>query len=560
MTLLRRILGKSRFWLIRRRTLFLLISIAALLIAAAGVYAYLQPPDLPPGPAPDKLPLEGKKILIDVGHGGIDSGTNTKEGFLEKTVNLEMSKILKPRLEALGAKVLLSRESDVDLSGLAPDHPQRYRTDLTNRVRWANDKEGDLLLSLHINSARDPQMRGAILLYHPKTPFTDQSKELAHTLQKELNGYYAHYAKRGEFYRHQPYGGDFFVLEYVKMPSVIVEMGFITNYQDRALFLKADFRNALAQKIADGVVKYVNQEPVKKTFFEWLWPGWGHQSDGPGDGPGESAADMVLAPAPQAGSAVIGDPQADPAALPPKGKLAIIIDDLGNYAGGVEEILAVNRPLTVAVMPFFKDSKQLATRAHHLGFEVMIHIPMESDHVPTAWHGPRYVTANMQREQIAALLDDARDVMPFASGVNNHMGIVISRDEASALTTLEEIKKRQWYFVDSVTVSDSVFPRLAKEIGVPIIRRDVFLDHEKNDVNYIKGQLMKAGRLALKQGQAVAIGHVGSRGKTAAQAIRESIGPLEKMGVDLVFVSDLVNSHSAAHDAALVKGNLSATK
>ncbi|ABZ85603.1 germination specific n-acetylmuramoyl-l-alanine amidase, putative [Heliomicrobium modesticaldum Ice1] len=284
---------ESRLLLIRRRRLFLVIGIAALLIAIVCLYAHLHLPVLPPGPAPDKLPLEGKKILIDAGHGGIDSGTNTKEGYLEKTVNLEMSIILKPRLEALGAKVLLSRESDVDLSGLAPDHPQRYRTDLANRVRWANDEEGDLLLSLHINSARDPQMRGAILLYHPKTPFTDQSKELAHTLQKELNSFYAHYAKEGEIYRHQPYGGDFFVLEYVKMPSVIVEMGFITNYQDRALFLKADFRNALAQKIADGVVKYINQELVKKTFFEWLWPRRGHLRD---DSPGESAADMVFAP------------------------------------------------------------------------------------------------------------------------------------------------------------------------------------------------------------------------------------------------------------------------
>ncbi|MBM7867453.1 hypothetical protein GTO89_11755 [Heliobacterium gestii] len=540
------IFEKTGILLIRRKTLFLLAIIVAGLVATA-VYTYLQPRNLPPGPSPENRPLAGKKILIDVGHGGIDSGTNTKEGFLEKTVNLEMATILKPRLEQLGATVLLSRESDVDLSGLAPDHPQRYRTDLSNRVRWVNDNQADLLLSLHINSARDPQMRGAILLYHPKTPFTDRSKELAYTLQKELNGFYAHYAQRGESYLHQPYGGDFFVLEYVKVPSVIIEMGFITNYQDRSLFLKADFRNALAQKITDGVVQFVKQEPVKKTFLEWLWPGQGHQ-----DGNSDERADMVTAPGPQRddrqnSSSSTGT---EKSVSSRKGKLAIIIDDLGNYAGGVEEILSINRPLTVAIMPFFKDSQQLATRACHLGFEVMVHMPMQSEHVPAAWYGPRYVTTRMDRQQIASLLDDARDVMPFAAGVNNHMGIVISRDEPSALITLEEVKKRQWYFVDSVTVPDSVFPRLAKEIGAPLIRRDVFLDHDSNDIEYIKGQLQKAGQIALKQGHAVAIGHVGGRGKTTARAIREMIGPLEKLGVDFVFASDLVR------DAVMASGTV----
>lgn len=477
-----------------------------------------------PGTPTSELPLNGKRILIDVGHGGIDSGAITKEGAEEKNINLQVALVLKQALVEQGATVLLSRDTDRDLSGVEPNHRRRNHLDLTNRIRWANEVKGDLLVSLHMNSARSSRVRGGILLYHAKEPYTPQSRELAHILQKEINGFYAGYAQSGEMYRHQPITGDYYVLEHTLMPAVIIEMGFMTNPQDRALFIQPDFQKALSRRIVNGVIQFFTQKSEEGVFSQQpLF--FDEDLEVKGSDSSESLATFSSQVKPAKGSA--------------RGKLAIIIDDFGNHAGGMEEILRINRPLTLAIMPFFQDSKQIAQRANSLGFEVMIHMPMETVHVPVAWYGPRYIRAGMARDQIAKILDDAKAAIPFATGVNNHMGVTVSQNEKVALSILKEVKKQQWHFVDSLTVSNSVFPRLAKEAEIPFLQRDVFIDHS-GGINEAKRQLFLAGKVALKYGKAVAIGHVGGQGKSTAQAIREMVAPLEEMGVDFVFVSDLL--------------------
>ncbi|MTV49057.1 hypothetical protein GJ688_08705 [Heliobacillus mobilis] len=506
------------------------LAIAAIILAAigSGLYWYLRSSPSPP-PSEEPVahpPLHGKKILIDVGHGGIDGGANTKDGTLEKTINLHVSLALKQAIEKRGGEVVVNRETDQDLSNLPPNDPRRYRTDLNNRIDWANQNKGDLLLSLHMNSSSSPNVRGAILLYHPQEPHTPQSKELALVLQKELNSFYSEQAKKGEVYRHQPVSGDYYVLEYTKLPSVIVEMGFITNDNDRTLFGQKNFQDAIAERIAEGVVRYFSKDPAQKTMTDEL-----STEEIPEilnvDSPMEPLTSTVSTNTSQG----------------KKGKLAIIIDDFGNHASGVDRFFSINRPLTMAIMPFFEDSKELAARAYTLGFEVMVHMPMESNQVPVTWHGPRYIAKGMSHEDVKNILDDAKSIMPFAIGVNNHMGVGVSQDKTSARFTLEEIKKHQWIFVDSRTTDESVFPSLAKEVKVPFLQRNVFLDHNKDgSLEYVKQQLLEAGKMALQKGQAIAIGHVGGQGPYTAQAIQEMISPLEKMGVEFVFVSDLLNS------------------
>ncbi|MDD2421360.1 MAG: divergent polysaccharide deacetylase family protein [Heliobacteriaceae bacterium] len=485
----------------KKKVLFGLCLAGILLVAGLtlGLPALRAP--APPETQPATGPLAGKTILIDVGHGGIDSGANTKAGFLEKNFNLQVALVLKQILQSHGATVLLNREADIDLSGVDPNHPRRYRLDMKNRVDWATKNPGELLLSLHMNATRSSRVRGAILLYHPKTPYTTQSRELAHILQKELNGLYARYAQAQEIYRHQPVTGDFFVLKYAQMPAVIIEKGFVTNPNDRTLFEQPQFRQTLAEQISQGVIRYFNEKPAAET---WATP----------------ASEPVI-----------------PDQKNPRGKLAIVIDDFGNYAGGTADMMAINRPMTMAVMPFFADSPATAPKELNLRFEILVNMPMETIQVPVAWYGPRYIATGMPREQIAALFNDAKTIMPYAVGVNNHMGVTISLDEAVARTTLEEVKKHQWYFLDSLTIPNSVFAGLAREVNLPFIQRDVFLDHNVTSVADVKNQLQLAGRVALKNGKAVAIGHVGSHGKITAQAIKEMIGPLEEMGVDFVYLS-----------------------
>ncbi|MEK8131320.1 N-acetylmuramoyl-L-alanine amidase [Paenibacillus filicis] len=198
----------------------------------------------------DHPALSDVDIVIDVGHGGIDSGTFYGD-ILEKDINLSIAKRTYELLRQQGYLVLMNRIDDYALSGenLWLRSKSRHIKDLAQRAHMANEVNPKLVISLHVNAAKRPSTRGAIIL-HQKD---ERSKALASSLQNKLNAYYG--------IEHDPvYGRTYYLLKYSKAPTVIVEVGFLTNAEDRALLTSSEGQQALAVKVAEGVVAYLKEQ------------------------------------------------------------------------------------------------------------------------------------------------------------------------------------------------------------------------------------------------------------------------------------------------------------
>jgi uncharacterized protein len=226
-----------------------------------------------------------------------------------------------------------------------------------------------------------------------------------------------------------------------------------------------------------------------------------------------------------------------------KARVAIIIDDFGNDGAGTKEMLEINRPLTCAVIPFLENTKLDAEAAHKAGHEVIIHIPMEPHKGNPKWLGEKGITGNLTEEQVKSILKEAIEDVPYAVGVNNHMGSKATEDEQIMKAILEVIKERNMYIIDSKTSMNSIVKKIAEDLEVPVLERAVFLDNQK-DIDSLKRQIRQLEQIALEKGYAVAIGHVGPEGGiVTAKAIKEMIPELEAMGIEIVPVSYLFQKH-----------------
>ncbi len=222
----------------------------------------------------------------------------------------------------------------------------------------------------------------------------------------------------------------------------------------------------------------------------------------------------------------------------PKARVAIIIDDLGMGGRVTKELLAINRPLNFSILPFLPHSKDTAIKAKKRGFLVMLHLPMEPKGYPARDKDPGKgaILMSTPRKEIAKIIAQDLSGIPYVQGANNHTGSRLTEDKEMMSLILKELKKRNLFFIDSKTSDKSVAYREAKRLGLKCGERDVFLDNEI-DLDYIKGQIRLLARIALKEGQAIGIGHAHS---LTARAIRESIPELENQGIEFVLVSELV--------------------
>ncbi|WP_282941247.1 N-acetylmuramoyl-L-alanine amidase [Paenibacillus sp. RC67] len=199
-------------------------------------------------PASKNPIISNVDVLIDVGHGGIDSGTLYGEIY-EKDINLEMARLTYDLLRQKGKVVLMNRMEDYALSGENRWFRTRSRhlKDLAQRSHLANEIRPKTVVSLHVNWAAKSGKRGPVVL-HQKS---ESSKRLATSLQSSLNQLYD---TSGEIV----YGKPFYLLRHIQVPTVIVEMGFISNAQDRAQMTQPQKQQKLAEAIANGILSYLN--------------------------------------------------------------------------------------------------------------------------------------------------------------------------------------------------------------------------------------------------------------------------------------------------------------
>jgi polysaccharide deacetylase 2 family uncharacterized protein YibQ len=180
--------------------------------------------------------------------------------------------------------------------------------------------------------------------------------------------------------------------------------------------------------------------------------------------------------------------------------LSLIIDDLGQSPDRDNRALALPGPVTLAIMPDTPHATDFARQAHKSGKTVMLHMPMDPATGPYAWH-PELPLPELESRLNAALLK-----VPYAAGINNHMGSRMTAEPVAMGWLVGELQRRHLFLVDSRTSAKTVAAAEAQKIGLASVSRDVFLDDERT-AEAISGQLQTAIKLAHKQGSAVMIGH-----------------------------------------------------
>ena len=238
----------------------LVLLLGTSLIVMGGLFLFFKPQNTLPVQQQESKPLAGQKIVIDPGHGGVDSGVHYQEAVLEKQINLELALSLREALEHLGAEVLLTREDDRDTSQLVPGSPDtRYKRDMQGRVKYINESEASFFLSLHVNSCEVATVRGPIVFYCDRF---QENIYLAESVQKNLNKVAPGGPEIGGYIHRKIKEGDFYLLKETIVPGVIVETGFLTNPEERALLTDSSYINRLAGAISQGVIEYGQLLPI----------------------------------------------------------------------------------------------------------------------------------------------------------------------------------------------------------------------------------------------------------------------------------------------------------
>ncbi|MNI20269.1 Divergent polysaccharide deacetylase [compost metagenome] len=225
------------------------------------------------------------------------------------------------------------------------------------------------------------------------------------------------------------------------------------------------------------------------------------------------------------------------AETPSPKRLAVIIDDLGNKMQGTDEILAMPVKLTVAVMPFLPSSEQDARNAHERGHDVLIHLPLEPKQGNPKWLGPGAILSSMTDEEVRKKVEEAIDNIPFAVGINNHMGSKITGDKRIMSVILDVCRARGLFFVDSKTNYWSVAGDISIEKGLPELHNDIFLDDVHTE-RHIAGQFSKIEELLEQRGKCVTIGHVGVKGEKTAKVLKQIIPEFQSKGIQFVGISE----------------------
>jgi polysaccharide deacetylase 2 family uncharacterized protein YibQ len=219
---------------------------------------------------------------------------------------------------------------------------------------------------------------------------------------------------------------------------------------------------------------------------------------------------------------------------PADARVAVIFDDAGGSLEDVEAIIALGRPVTIAVLPGLRFSKDVAERARTAGLEVFLHLPLEADD-STKPMGPGGIAEAMSDEEIAATVRAGLDSVPGAVGVNNHMGSRGTADMRVMRAVLGVVKAQGLIWVDSRTTLNTVGARLAGEMGIRTASRQVFLDNE-DEPEAIRAQIVRLIEMARRDRQAIAIGHAHRR---TTQVLREMLSEFDRMGIELVPASAL---------------------
>ena len=219
-----------------------------------------------------------------------------------------------------------------------------------------------------------------------------------------------------------------------------------------------------------------------------------------------------------------------------KGRIAIVIDDLEADTELLRAYLRFPDNLTMAVIPGWPASADVATMAVLAGKEVIVHLPMETEEPPLRDEPLRLMTG-MERARVQQIVNQTLDDLPMVVGINNHEGSKGTSDKSLMEHLSQAMRGKKLYFLDSATSAKSEALRVMQRAKNPVVRRDIFLDHDETQAA-VEAQLAEVCKLAAEKGSAIAIGHVTKA--VTLDVLQQALPRLYDQGFSLVFVSELL--------------------
>ena len=217
-------------------------------------------------------------------------------------------------------------------------------------------------------------------------------------------------------------------------------------------------------------------------------------------------------------------------------RLAIILDDLGNDRAAAEVIFALSCPITLSVLPNHPHSAEIAEEARRRGYEVMLHLPMQS--IGKEKPESQELRPGMSAAEVSSLLDGLLRSVPDATGVNNHQGSQSTSDLQLMDELMPVLRRHNLFYVDSRTTAATVAYDTAQRLGVPSgFRNTPFLD-DVPELAPVRQQLHLALRKTHEKGGVIAIGHPHP---ATLQALKEVLPEAKAQGIRLVYASELVH-------------------
>jgi polysaccharide deacetylase 2 family uncharacterized protein YibQ len=220
-----------------------------------------------------------------------------------------------------------------------------------------------------------------------------------------------------------------------------------------------------------------------------------------------------------------------------RSQIALIIDDIGFSLPRARKFLELEAPITFAILPRLAYSRDLAGEIYAQGHEIMLHQPMEPFDANID-PGPGALYVGDRANRIIRIMEENISDIPFAIGVNNHMGSRFTSCQKEMKKALRVIKERDLFFIDSLTSSHSLGYETAKRLDVTTAYRNIFLDNLPTE-SAILFQLCKLQKHAMKYGYAIGIGHPYPE---TAKTIGRFLKRLDPAAVSLVHISKILHT------------------
>ena len=226
-----------------------------------------------------------------------------------------------------------------------------------------------------------------------------------------------------------------------------------------------------------------------------------------------------------------------------KPTIAIVLDDLGPDVLATRRAINLPPQVTLSFLPYARNAAMLGDEARALGHEILVHLPMEPH--GSANPGPHALKLSQANSQFLTELNWNLDRFEGYVGVNNHMGSRLTENGAPMLTVMQELRRRRLMFLDSRTTTRSLAATMAAGANVPVLERDVFIDHAAGP-DHVLAQLFELERVAGQQGYAIAIGHPHP---LTLDMLEIWVRSLEVKGLSLVPLTSLLAAKASKKDS-----------